>query len=224
MHRSPSRRAFAALAATAVAGCLSVPNRHASNDEPANESDPDDNSGLRDRVQTNCTTSMASPDPYPDLQIEYDDVPEDAGVAMCVQAVQPFTDDSPAKIAVELTNVSDSSATYGFGISPPWGGVFAEHVQQEATLIFVPDYREHVGSEGLIPQRATDGCWRAQSLYSGEDIGLTATVDPAETIREEYTILAAEGSACLTQGTYRSEEAHYDPVPDAWGFDITLSA
>lgn len=224
MRRSPSRRAFAALAASAVAGCVSVSDGDSSNDNPVNESDPgDDSLSLRNHVQLNCTTSLESSDPFPDLQIENDDVPQDADVAMCVQPVEPFTEDSSAKIAVELTNVSESSAEYGFGISPPWGGVFAEHVQQEATLILVPDYREHVGSEGLIPQQAADGCWRAQTLYSGEDIGLNATVDPAETIREEYTILTAKDSACLTPGSYRFEEEGYDPVSGTWGFEITLS-
>ncbi|GAB3691807.1 hypothetical protein GCM10028857_29640 [Salinarchaeum chitinilyticum] len=225
MDRSPSRRAFAALAASAVAGCVSLPNGDSSNDGPANESDTENgSSGIRDRVQTNCTTSLASPDPFPDLQIESDDVPADAEVATCVEPVEPFTDDAPAKLAVELANVSDSSAEYSFGVSPPWGGLWSESMVDGSMLCLVPDDREYVARpEEVIPARPTDGCWRAESVIEVEAIGLTQTVDPGETIREEYTILATEDSPCLTLGSYRFEEA-YDPVSTAWGFDITLSA
>lgn len=230
MGRALHRRTFAALTASVLAGCVSVPN-DASNDDAANDSEPDgdepstDGSDETDPDGTGCSTeSVDSPDPYPDLRIEPDDGPDGAEVSVCARPVQEFSDVTPATIAVELTNVGDEPTEYFFGVSPPYGGVFAAHQDRDAALYLVPDDREHVEpDEGLVPAEPTEGCWRAGAAMSVEDIGLAETIDPGETVREEYTLLAAPGGECLAPGTYRTEEDSYDPVGETWGFEITLS-
>lgn len=214
MNRSPSRRTFAALAVAALAGCVSLPGDDSANDE----------STLREHVQLNCVESIESPDPYPDVQVEYNDVPDDADVSMCVQPVEPFNDDSPAKIAVELTNVSDDEVAYTFDVSPPYDGVSADQEQGDGGLILIADFHERMSTTGgIVPSEPTDGCWRALHEFSAGDYDVTESIVPAETVREEYTLLADPESECLALGTYRSEEEAYDPVGGQWGFQITLS-
>lgn len=215
MRRSPSRRAFAALGLSLVAGCVSLSDGDSSNDGPPNDVG-------RDR--STCSQSLESPDPYPDIRVDSDDVPADADVSVCVWPIEPFTDDSPAKIAFELANESDSSAEFGFGVTPPWGGVRADPRSGPEGLTLVPDDRTHVvPAEEIVPAEPTDGCWRAQSSISVNEVRLAETIDSGATVREEYTVLAGRLGKCLAPGTYRSERNAYDPVGEPWGIEITLS-
>lgn len=225
MVRALHRRAFVASALSLVAGCVSRSDDDSSSDEPANDGNGSGNRSNDDRRDRSaCRQSVDSSDPYPDVRVESDEVPADADVSLCARPVRPFDDDGSAKVAVELTNVGERTAEYRFGVSPPYGGVFAAHQDRDAALYLVPDDREHVGpDDGLVPAEPANGCWRADAVMAVEDIGLPATIDPAETIREEYTLLAAPDGECLTSGTYRTEQEHYDPIEGGWGFEVTLS-
>lgn len=215
MPRSPSRRAFAALAVSALAGCLSDSSSDSANGGDQNGSDP----------ESSCTQSIESPEPYPDIDIASDPVPADVDVSICVTPIEPFSDESPARIRFEFTNVSEQRQEYGFGFSPPFSPYPADHLDADAALLVLPDDREHItpheGSQ-FVPEEPTDGCWRARTGYGANDIGRGRELDPGETLSGEYTLLASPEGDCLALGTYRTEQDYY-PDEATWGFEITLS-
>lgn len=217
------RRSFAVCLGGLTTGCLTD-----GGERPSDDSQPGSGS---EREQPNGPGSCGrrtstSPAPYPDLAFEPDPVPEDASVSICIEPVSPFTDEHPARFAVELTNEGDSSLTFGFAISPPYPPYAASHRSEAAELVILPDYREYVTPRDgtFVPDEPDDGCWRALERPGGLDKGLEETLEPGETIREEYVLLGAPDGECLVPGTYRTENERYDPVGyEPWGFEITLS-
>lgn len=220
-----TRRELSALALPLLAGCLSTSNANEPDGNESNDDDPDANESDAEAPDPpTCTTSIESPDPYPDIQIESDPVSDEANVRICVTPIEPFTDESPARIAFELTNTGDSAQEYTFGFSPPFSPSPAEHVDTDEALLTIPDDREYLsGGSEFVPEEPTDGCWRALSSYGADDIGRSRAISPGETLREEYTVLAHPHGDCLVPGTYRSEKEYAAFVDGTWGFEITLS-
>lgn len=225
MARALYRRAFVAVGCSLVAGCTSLSVGDSSADEPSNDGNGGavgSDGGPWGRFI--CSQSVESPDPYPDVRVESDEISPDADVRVCARPVRAFDDEEPARVAVELTNEGDSTVASLFDVSPPYGGVFAAHQDRDAVLYLVPDDREHVGPDGaLVPAEPADGCWRAGAAMSVEDVGLLKAIEPGETVREEYTLLAGPDGECLASGTYRTEVERYGPVEGGWGFEVTLS-
>lgn len=227
MKRTFVRRDVLAILSTLTAGCLSG-GRDGQDGSPNGTSDDGTpGSGEESGAADSCGDStMESPSPYPDVSLRPDPVTDSASVDVCVEAVEPFTDEHPARIAVALTNEADSEQTFDFTVSPPYPPYPAEHEDAAAELLPIPDYREYVTprSGEFVPEAPTDGCWRALERPGGLDAGISRTIAPGETLREEYALLAAPDGECLAPGTYRTEVDSYHPTGgDPWGFEIELS-
>lgn len=217
MPRSSSRRAFGALAVSALAGCAGLSGDDSSNTTDQNGTDND--------PLPPCEQSIESPDPYPDVSIESDPVPEDTDAAICVTPTEPFTDESPARIRFDLMNVGEAQWEHGFAFSPPFSPTAAEQSDSDAALFVLPDDREHVdGGEDFqfIPDEPTYGCWQARRGLGYNDLLRPRTLAPGETLSGGYTLLAYPETPCLEPGTYRTEQERY-LNQEPWGFEITLS-
>lgn len=177
-----------------------------------------------------CSAPTGSAD-YPTVRVSNEAVPVDfADVSAGV--VRQFGDDAPAELRVAFTNTAGVEREFSFSASPPFSGLGGRHEERDAFALLVPLESEvHVAAavEGLpsptevIPDRPTDGCWRATAGLSADPVSVPRRLAPGETLAETYALLAAPvGEApCPLSGEYRFESNSYFE-DGLWGFSAIL--
>jgi hypothetical protein len=167
---------------------------------------------------------------FPDVTVESDPTPDGRDVTVVVN--RAFAASTPAELRIAYTNTGDSEREVGFTVSPPFPPYVGEATDGPGRLSLVPDDREYVDphprpsdadGDPFVPDTPTDGCWRAKAAVAGEDVGLTRTLEPGESVEGSYTLLAhPESDACLAAGDYRFEDPHYFGTDGPWGFTVSL--
>lgn len=118
--------------------------------------------------------------------------------------MEASAENSPPRVAVELTNAADHDVVVSGGATAP----FTTYRSTEDDLAAVPADRQYVSSEdrdGLIPE-SRDGCWRVRSNILIAAIGIQLGLDPGESATTEFSILAGLSTAdCPRAGSYRFE-------------------
>lgn len=169
---------------------------------------------------------------FPTVTAAGDDVAADRDAALTVGVEDGFGESSPAALRIAYENVGDAEREVTFAVSPPFPPYAGERTDGDGRLTIVPSFREHVdpqpapedgGDDPFVPAAPADGCWRARASVAGEDIGLTRTVGPGETVAETYSLLAhPDSESCLAAGSYRFEDPRYFGADEPWGFEVTL--
>ncbi|WP_135821913.1 hypothetical protein [Halostella litorea] len=186
------------------------------------------------RSETARTTERADPEPVPEevFSLDYPDrIGDLLSVSMSFRSRQ--TAESPARVHVELTNVSGETVTIEYpptGPVEPWLG----HEGGDATLLFVPDDRQYVAASGdvekeeLIPDEPSrDGCWRSGATVAVAGVAAGTTLVPGGSVDETYTLVAdPENEGCLPSGEYGysggvDREVGYSYETYDWSFAVT---
>jgi hypothetical protein len=165
--------------------------------------------------------------------LNYPDRITDIPLTVSMEFRSRQTDDSPARVHVELTNAGSETVTI---LYPPTGPVqpWLGHDDGDAALCFVPDDREaiSVGSdvekEDLIPEGPSeDGCWRARSAFAILGTAARTTLIPGGSISETYTLVAsARNGGCLPDGEYEftdSVSRKTGPRYESWDWSFSVS-
>lgn len=176
--------------------------------------------------------SRGTGDSFPTVSADGDSVPSRYDADIDVRAVDQFSADSPARLRVTYTNTGDSEREVEFTISPPFPPYAGRATDDDARLALIPDFREYVEphprpaadeANPFVPDEPDDGCWRAKAAVSGEDVGLTRTLGPDESVEGEYALLAhPKSESCLAASDYRFEDPHYFETDEPWGFTVSL--
>lgn len=179
-----------------------------------------------------CTAFGTSDDArFPSVDAELDDLPSESRLAYSATTIEEFSEESPARIEISVTNAGGEKRRFGLGNTIP----FASQVgQNEAgdVLYLLEEHEGGFGAEGRthLPTELIEGCWRPQHRPSFHMTLATIELAPDERAESEYVLLDhPDSEACLSEGTYRFESPVQefgsqsdDPTSFSAKLDITL--
>jgi hypothetical protein len=180
-----SRRAFVVAAASLTAGCS-------------------------ERLLSNVGSDGRTLASMHELRFRVENLPSESDVAtLTAERTAEMTADHPARVRVRFTNTGEREREFDFGDPPPFAAYFARQQGGEARLYLLPpDGRgfnpEFPDERYVLPERPTEGCWRALDEPSFNAMAVPRTLAPGESIVREYLLLsdpAQEG--CFPPGAYR---------------------
>jgi hypothetical protein len=164
-------------------------------------------------------------------EVRADEVPESEDVALGLELERNFSESMPARLSIRFTNTSGRKRTFEFGGTPPFSSFHGTVVGGNAQMILVPDDYEYVGIvsydggavETVVPSQPIGGCWKAKNRIIGNDILVDRELNPGESIRMTYTVLAHhENDSCLESGEYRFVSQNYFSNGSSWGLTVTV--
>lgn len=129
-------------------------------------------------------------------------VPADDNVSFEAEVVDGSPDESPPRVAVELSNVVDYEIRFTGGTAFP----FTSFTSVGGDLYAIPPGVDGVSPHGdaasIVPDDR-DGCWRAATNWKVIDIAIQETLAPDETATLEFDVLAAaDTDACPATESY----------------------
>ena len=155
-------------------------------------------------------------------------------VDFAVEVARQFGDERPAALDVVVANASETPTTITAGGVPPLSTPCTRHTDGDALVCLVPDGRsaDQTGAEyrDLIPETPDeDGYWRISGSFTVPDVGVVFTLDPGETFRGSYAVLAGPAAErLLARGTYRfADNLGIGPSPEeatfvSLAFDLAI--
>lgn len=137
-----------------------------------------------------------------------------------------MTAESPAKIEISATNVSDQERDFGFGPIPPFSSIWPENDAAEVSLRFIPAsgamYLDDAGCENVVPDERDD-CWRANCKVLINPVKRRKTLAPDEAMSTNYVILEGPDSdTCFPTGTYEATQ-EYPELDGSCSIEIEVS-
>lgn len=140
-----------------------------------------------------------------------------------------------ARIEIGFTNDAETARTFEFGSLAPFSDVRGTG---PTSLLLIPNVsgigvvdENGDGDTVLIPDEPGKNCWQAEDGLVLPEVLVTPTVEPGETLRESYDVVAAaNASGCLPSGDYRFAqrvdevigEGETEPL-SRWGFSLSIS-
>lgn len=150
---------------------------------------------------------------------------------------------SPANVRVALKNEGSAERAVSSGPSPPFDPSIGHQPDGDARLLLVPSdgtgfapspaalqeepEQEILDQRPVVPDEATDGCWRANYgnllVYS---MARGGTLAAGESIERDYVLLAHPANeGCVPPGTYRfNDSAEIDGQSVELAVTIDVSA
>lgn len=150
---------------------------------------------------------------------------------------------SPANVRVALKNEGTTDRSVSSGPSPPFDPSIGHQSDSDARLLLVPSdgtgfapspaalqeepEQEILDQRPVVPDEATDGCWRANYgnllVYS---MARGGTLAAGESMERDYVLLAHPANeGCVPPGTYRfNDSAEIDGQSVELAVTIDVSA
>jgi hypothetical protein len=139
---------------------------------------------------------------------------------------QQYSEQSVAKIEVEVLNDGNSSRNDYWGPTPPFHGYHGSKIDDDAAMWVAPSPPldseagiEHVeaasNDQAGDLSEPVDGCWQIKSV-SSPDYEQQVQFRPCEKMQQTYSVYAgADNNGCLPEGTYQFEGTY-------WGFELLV--
>jgi len=168
--------------------------------------------------------SSAASDGFPTISVA-EEMPKsirEGEYSAAVWVSQQYSEQSVAKIEVEVLNDGNSSRNDYWGPTPPFHGYRGKKIDGDATMWVAPSPPpdseagiEHI--ETASNDQAGDlsepinGCWQVKGV-SSPDYEQQIRFRPCEKMRQTHSVYAgADNNGCLPEGKYRFEGTY-------WGF------
>ena len=139
---------------------------------------------------------------------------------------QQYSEESVAKIEIEVLNDGNSSREDYWGPTPPFNGYRGDKADGDATIWVAPSPPldseagiEHIetapNDQGGDLSEPIDGCWQVKSV-SSPDYERQIQFRPCEKMQQIYSVYAgADNDGCLPAGKYQFEGVY-------WGFELLV--
>lgn len=172
-----------------------------------------------------------APMSFPTISVSGDTVPSDQQVTITVEAVEQFSERSPARLRIEFTNEAPTAREFLFETVAPFDALVGR--AEDGKRLHAIPYDDDPGAghyAARIPRSPVDGCWKWISSES-EGFGLRWPAEPGATRVMTYAVLDEPDTIdCLPPGEYRFEDQWGALLPDdedrwhSWGFTAELRA
>lgn len=153
---------------------------------------------------------------YPRVSVEAEEVDDDRAFSPDITVTEQFSDDSPAKVRIELTNTAPRNIEIGLAYVVPFDSMKGHLRDDSKVLYLIPESGTVRGDKktddppksgmSLVPDAPEDGCWRVAKPPAIRESGKLWNADPGATLQRDHAVLdEAESATCLQTGTYQFE-------------------
>lgn len=217
--KKTTRRSILAGATVGLSGCLATTER--SNGPNSGEDSGGSENTCGRSIESTIPPDEVDPAPpgasYPSLSVSNDGLEEteDQQLELDVGIVQQYSNESVAKVRIDLSNRGDDPVTVGFGPSPPFSSYRSlGGARQSPTAFVVPENKEDMGIVHIREDRPgdepvaspVDGCWKIHDV-GWNSIAHSRTIRPNCVLGGRYSVYASSANAgCLPDGQYRFRE------------------
>ena len=146
--------------------------------------------------------------PFPDVTVTGDEIPAKQQVRITVEAVEQFSEQTPARLQIQFRNEAATPRRFLFGPDPPFGPLRGDSRNGSRLHVLpIEAARWHTGLHAhVIPSHPVEECWQLADRYDRIDRGILWNADPHETMAMTYVVLDDPNTDdCLSAGVYRFE-------------------